>query len=97
MSFFCFSFDCHGRFSFLCNSLGAHHIFVGQAWAEGKGDLATSRQRADSEQETDCTYSRHDLIGRTRVMNKQKKKNSVVGTYLFWRFANGSQRGCTLS
>jgi len=28
---------------FLCNSLGAHHIFVGQAWAEGKGALATSR------------------------------------------------------
>ena len=32
-----------------------------------------SRHCADSGQETDCTYPRHDLIGRTRVMNKQKK------------------------
>jgi len=38
-----------------CNFLGAHHIFLGQAWAEGKGELATCRHRADSGQETDCT------------------------------------------
>ena len=38
-----------------------------------KGLLATCRHCADSGQETDCTYSRHDLIGRMRVMNKQKK------------------------
>jgi len=48
-------------FLFLCNSLGAHHIFVGQAWAEGKGVLATCRHCADSGQETDCIYPRHDL------------------------------------
>jgi len=48
-------------FPFFCNSLGAHHIFVGQAWAEGKGVLATSRRCADSGQETDCIYPRHDL------------------------------------
>ena len=41
-----------------------------------KGALATSRHCADSGQDTDCTYPRHDLIGRTRVMNKQKKKTS---------------------
>jgi len=42
-------------------SLGASTFFVGQAWAEGKGVLATSRHCADCGQETDCTYSRHDL------------------------------------
>ena len=34
--FLCFSFNCHARFSFLCNSLCALYIFVGQAWVEGK-------------------------------------------------------------
>ena len=34
--FLCFSFDCHARFSFLCNSLCALYIFMEQAWAEGK-------------------------------------------------------------
>jgi len=34
--------------------LGAHYIFLGQAWAEGKGALAMSRHCADSGQETDC-------------------------------------------
>ena len=34
--FLCLSFDCHARFSVLCNSLCALYIFVGQAWAEGK-------------------------------------------------------------
>jgi len=39
-----------GRFSFvtfLCGFLGAHLIFLGQAWAEGKGELATCRHCAD--------------------------------------------------
>jgi len=35
------------------SSLGG--TFLGQAWAEGKGELATCRHRADSGQETDCT------------------------------------------
>jgi len=43
------------RLLFLCNLLGAHHIFLGQAWAEGNRELATCRHRADSGQETDCT------------------------------------------
>ena len=37
--------------SFVCYSLGAPHIFLGQAWAEGKGVLATCRHCADSGQE----------------------------------------------
>jgi hypothetical protein len=43
------SFD---RSLFLCYLSGAHHIVLGQAWAEGKGELATSRHRADSGRET---------------------------------------------
>ena len=39
----------------LCNFLGAHLAFLGEAWAEGNGELATCRHRADSGQETDCT------------------------------------------
>jgi len=50
LSFLSFVF----RSSFFSNSLGALHIFWGQAWAEGKGVLTTSRQCADSGQETDC-------------------------------------------
>ena len=49
---FSFSSLSHGSFplSFpLCD-----HFFVGQAWVEGKGELATCRHRADSGQETDC-------------------------------------------
>jgi len=34
--------------SLLCNFLGAHDIFLGQAWAEGKGELAACRHLADS-------------------------------------------------
>ena len=32
-------------------SLGRIYSFLGQAWAEGKGELATCRHRADSGQE----------------------------------------------
>jgi len=48
------------RLPFLYNLLGAHIIF-GQAWTEGKGELATCSHCADSGQETDCTYPHHDL------------------------------------
>ena len=43
-----------GRFSFvtvLCDLLGAHIFPSGQAWAEGEGELATCRHRADCGQE----------------------------------------------
>jgi len=40
------------RTLFPCNFFGAHYIFLGQAWAEGKGELTTSRHRKDSERET---------------------------------------------
>ena len=71
---FVFSFVFHARSPFFCSFLGAPHIFLGQAWAEGKGALAACHHYADSGQETDCTYPRHDLVGRMRVMNEQKKK-----------------------
>ena len=35
----------------LCHFLNAHHIFLGQAWAEGKGELATCRHCVDSGRE----------------------------------------------
>ena len=69
---FVFSFVFHARSPF--NFLVAPHIFLGQAWTEGKGELATCRHCADSGLDTDCIYPRHDLIGRMRVINKQKKK-----------------------
>ena len=69
---FVFSFVFHARSPF--NFLVAPHIVLGQAWAEGKGELATCRHCADSGLDTDCIYPRHDLIGRMRVINKQKKK-----------------------
>ena len=48
----CFSFV-----TFLCYFLGAHLIFLGQAWAEGEGELAACRHRADCGQENwvNCT------------------------------------------
>ena len=42
-------------FHFLCNFLGAHHVFLGQAWAEGKGVQAMGGHYTDSGQELDCT------------------------------------------
>jgi hypothetical protein len=33
---------------FLCHFFGALAIFLGQAWVEGKGELATCRLRADN-------------------------------------------------
>jgi hypothetical protein len=47
-----------------------------QAWAEGKGELETSRLRADSGQETDSVYFAMIYIGRMRTMIKQK--NEVI-------------------
>jgi len=41
-------FLCSFPLSFFCSFLGALYIFLGQAWAEGKGELATCRHRADS-------------------------------------------------
>jgi len=58
---FLFSLVGHVPFSFLCNSFGAHHYFLGQAWSEGKGVLATGPYCADSGEEPDRTNSRHDL------------------------------------
>ena len=45
-----------GLFSF-CDFFGAHHIFLGQAWAEGRGELATRRHLADSGREPVKVYA----------------------------------------
>jgi hypothetical protein len=52
-----------------------------QAWAEGKGEHATSRLRADSGQETDSVYFAMIYIGRMRTMIKQKIEE-IYRTYL---------------
>jgi len=49
----------------------SYHIFLGLAWAEGKGELATCRHRAHSGWET-----RHSLDRLHARMNKQKKKEA---------------------
>jgi hypothetical protein len=58
---------------FICNFLGAFYI-LGQARAEGKGELATCHHRTDSRQETGRLYFALIYIGLVRTMTKQKKK-----------------------
>jgi len=58
---------------FLCSSRVISHIFLGQAWAEGKGEIATCRHRADSGQENGQNMRRHSLDRLYASINKQKK------------------------
>jgi hypothetical protein len=53
--------------------LGVSIILLGQAWAEGKGKLATRRHRADSGGETVKNVRRRSLDRLHASMNKQKK------------------------
>jgi len=53
--------------------LGAPCIFLGQVWAEEKGELATSRLRADCGWETEGCVHRHDLHGSRAINDKTKK------------------------
>ena len=48
ISFVCFLFH------FLCDFLGAHHIFLGQAWAQGEGG-ACKLPRGQRTGKKDCT------------------------------------------
>jgi len=75
------SFVLHTRSPLLCNLLGAHLFCLGQAWGEGKGVLAACRRCADSGQELDCNLVMIS-IGRTRVLNKPKKKTSTSSNCL---------------
>jgi hypothetical protein len=59
--------------SFICPFLFVT-IFTGQAWADGKGKLATSSHCADSGGETVKNVRRHSLDRLHASMNKQKKK-----------------------
>jgi len=58
--------------AFLCTFLGALYIFLEQAWAEGKGELATCRlQTARGRGRTaDTLYIGTIYIGRMRVMTE---------------------------
>jgi len=51
----------------------SYHIFLGQAWAEGKWELATCRHCADCGLETRIKVRRHCLDRLHASMNKQKK------------------------
>ena len=44
--------QCVSFLSLFCHFFGAPSIFLGLAWADGKGKLATCRHRADSGGET---------------------------------------------
>jgi len=59
--------------SFICHFLGAPFIFLGQAWADDKGKLATCRHRADTSRETAKNVRRHSLDRLHASMIKQKK------------------------
>jgi len=65
------------RTFFLCDFFGAYHIFSGQDWAEGKGELATC-PRADSGREPDKMYAAIVQAGRMRV-RQNKKDNMYAG------------------
>jgi hypothetical protein len=69
---------------FICHFFGAPSIFLGQAWAEGKGKLATCRHRADSGGETVKNVRRHSLDRLHASMNKQKKNKKKTCKFEYW-------------
>jgi len=66
--------QCVSFLSLFCDFVGAPSIFLGQAWADGKGKLATCRHRADSGGEMVKNVRRHSLDRLHASMIKQKKK-----------------------
>jgi hypothetical protein len=77
---------------FVCYLFGAPSILLGQAWAEGKGKLATCRHRADSGGETVKNVRRHSLDRLHASMNKQKKKTDIGERVHPPRKRKGSER-----
>ena len=69
---------CVSFLSLFCHFFGASSIFLGQAWADGKGKLATCRHRADSGGETVKNVRRHSLDRLHASMIKQKKKLAAL-------------------
>jgi len=67
---------CVSFLSLFCHFFGASSIFLGQAWADGKGKLATCRHRANSGRETVKNVRRHSLDRLHASMIKQKKKKA---------------------
>jgi len=61
---------------FVCHFFGAPSIFLGHAWADGKGKLATCRHRADSGGETVKNIRRHSLDRFHASMIKQTNKQN---------------------
>jgi hypothetical protein len=67
------------RLSFVLSFLSfPFTIFMGQAWADGRGKLATSRHLADSGGETVKNVRRHSLDRLHASMIKQKKKKNPL-------------------
>jgi len=77
--------QCVSFLSLICHFFGAPSIFLGQAWADGKGKLATCRHRADSGGETVKNVRRHSLDRLHASMVKQKKsRRSRRGRRMAW-------------
>ena len=70
--------QCVSFLSLFCHFVGAPSSFLGQAWADGKGKLATCRHRADSGGETVKKCTRHSLDRLHASMIKQKKQSVPI-------------------
>jgi hypothetical protein len=64
--------------AFHLSFLWCDYYLLGQAWADGKGKLATNRHRADSGGETVKNVRRHSLDRLHASMNEQKKKKTMA-------------------
>jgi len=71
--FFCLL--CRVTFSFIGRSLARIYSFLEQAWAEGKGELATSRLARTADGKPGENVRRYDLYRSHASMNKQKKNS----------------------
>ena len=70
--------------SFRCEVISlVRFYFLGQAWAEANGELATSCLRADCGREMDSVYTAMISIGRMRLMSKQvHSRKAQAHTYV---------------
>jgi hypothetical protein len=73
--------------SFICHFFSEPSIFLGQAWADGKGKLATCRHRADSGGETVKNVRRHSLDRLHASIITQNKKYSWLSEQQFQLWA----------
>ena len=66
---------------FLRHFLGALYIFLGRAWAEGKGELqrAACRLAEVEVRAVDSSLIALIYVGRTRLMNKKNPRGQTAG------------------